>query len=58
MSASTHNSNAYTHQEKKFLIGPLIVGSIAVAVFLYVYFSIPSKPYELHEATHAEQAQH
>lgn len=58
MSASTHNSNAYTPQEKKFLIGPLIVGIIAIAVFFYVYYSIPSKPYELHEATHAEQAQH
>ena len=35
-------------------MGPLLVGTLAVSVFLYVYFTIPSKPYELHEASHAE----
>ena len=58
MSASTHNSNAYTHREKKFLIGPLLFGTISVAVFLYVYFTLPSRPYELHEASPAAQAPH
>lgn len=54
MAGNSHNSNAYTDQEKKFLIGPLLVGAIAVTVTLYVYFTIPSKPYELHEASHTE----
>ncbi len=54
MAGNSHNSNAYTDQEKKFLMGPLLVGTLAVSVFLYVYFTIPSKPYELHEASHAE----
>lgn len=54
MAANSHNSNAYTAQEKKFLVAPLIVGTIAVTVFLYVYSTIPSRPYELHEAAHAE----
>jgi len=58
MAATSHNSNAYTDQEKKFLIGPLIVGAVAVTVFLYVYFTIPSKPYELHEATTHSEASH
>ena len=54
MAANSHNSNAYTDQEKKFLLGPLLVGTIAVAVFLYVYYTIPSRPYELHEVVHAD----
>jgi hypothetical protein len=54
MAGNSHNSNAYTDQEKKFLLAPLLVGAIAVTVFLYVYFTIPSKPYELHKAPHAE----
>lgn len=54
MAANSHNSNAYTDQEKKFLVGPLVVGTIAVSVFLYVYSTIPSRPYELHEPAHAE----
>jgi hypothetical protein len=54
MAANSHNSNAYTEQEKKFLVAPLIFGTLAVTVFLYVYWTIPSRPYELHEAPHAE----
>lgn len=50
MAATTHNSNAYTDKEKMFLIGPLLFGLIAVGVFLYVYYSIPSKPYVLTDA--------
>jgi len=53
MAATSHNSNSYTDQEKKFLLGPLLVGTISVIVFLYVYYTIPSRPYELHEAPHA-----
>ena len=58
MSVSTHNSNAYTPREKKFLIAPLLIGAIAVAVSLYVYFTLPSRPYELHDVNPAVQAQH
>lgn len=54
MAGNSHNSNAYTDQEKKFLMGPLLIGSILLTIFLYVYSTIPSKPYELHEAAHAE----
>lgn len=53
MAAHSHNSNAYTDQEKKFLVGPLIVGAIAVSVFLYVFSTIPSRPYELDKPAHA-----
>jgi hypothetical protein len=56
MAGNSHNSNAYTDQEKKFLMGPLLIGSILLTVFLYVYSTIPSKPYLLHEAAHAEGA--
>ena len=37
-------------------MGPLLIGSILLSVFLYVYSTIPSKPYLLHEAAHAEGA--
>lgn len=57
MAANSHSSNAYTDQEKKFLVGPLVIGTIVVTVFLYVYSTIPSRPYELHEASHGA-AQH
>lgn len=62
MAASTHNSNAYTDREKMFLIGPLVFGAIAIFVFLYVFNSIPSKPYALVEGhsapEHSEPAKH
>lgn len=54
MAANSHSSNAYTEQEKKFLVGPLLVGTLAVSVFVYIYSTIPSRPYVLHEAPHAE----
>jgi hypothetical protein len=54
MAANSHNSNAYTEQEKKFLLGPLLFITLAASVFLYVYSTIPSRPYVLHEAAHAE----
>ncbi|MBM3761281.1 MAG: hypothetical protein FJW36_13660 [Acidobacteria bacterium] len=54
MVANSHNSNAYTDQEKKFLLGPLVMLTLGATVFLYVYSTIPSRPYELHHAAHAE----
>ncbi len=60
MAAPTHNSNAYTDREKMFLIGPLLFGLMAIGVFVYVFNSIPSKPYEMTEAhgaaAHSEPA--
>ncbi len=50
---SPYNSNAYTDREKKFLLGPLVMLTLAATVFLYVYSTIPSRPYELHEAAHS-----
>ncbi len=56
---SPYNSNAYTDREKKFLIGPIIMLTIVATTFLYVYNTIPSRPYELHEASHgAGHAEH
>jgi len=50
---SPYNIDAYTDREKKFLIAPVIVLAIAASVFVYVYNTIPSRNYELHEAPHA-----
>ncbi|WP_031499185.1 hypothetical protein [Bryobacter aggregatus] len=56
MSATSHSSNAYTDREKMFLIGPITVLTTAVLVFLYVYSTIPSKPYPLQEHGHGAAA--
>ncbi|MFN7545037.1 MAG: hypothetical protein ACK5TN_19850 [Acidobacteriota bacterium] len=55
---SPYNSNTYTDREKKFLLGPLLMLLIAATVFLYVYSTIPSRPYELHEEAHAAGVAH
>lgn len=52
MIESPYNSNAYTDREKKFLIGPIIMLTIVASTFLYVYSTIPSQKYELHDAGH------
>lgn len=55
---SPRNSNAYTDQEKKFLVGPAIVLTLAVSVFLYTYSTIPSRGYDLHSETSHAEASH
>jgi hypothetical protein len=49
---SSYNSNAYTEREKKFLLGPLTMITLAASVFLYIYTTIPSQKYALHEEAH------
>jgi hypothetical protein len=49
---SSYNSNAYTEREKKFLLGPLMMITLAAGVFLYIYTTIPSQKYVLHEEAH------
>lgn len=56
MIESPYHSNAYTGREKKFLIGPIIMLTIVAATFLYVYSTIPSRKYELHDAGHSAAA--